>query len=130
MLTLDSLDDSLIERKQKEIKELKKEINKLHGELSKSEHARKEWNDKYHQMCKRNNELTLKNLELSDKLLHYEHESLRLDIGEDSIDILYWNNNKEEYDIFATFYENELEPALQDYCEEFLIELKDIYMIK
>ena len=53
MVTLDSLDDSLIERKQKEIHTLEAENDKIRLKLSQMTDKKEEWNHKYNDLLKK-----------------------------------------------------------------------------
>ena len=61
MVTLDSLDDSLIERKQKEIHTLKAENDKIRLKLSQMTDKKEEWNHKYNDLLKKYRKLEREN---------------------------------------------------------------------
>ena len=134
-VTLDSLDDSLIERKQKEISELKAQNNELNNHLLAINESLKEWDNRYNTLLEKYNEVVQKNNQLAGKLLYYEHEPFKIDSytdnnGDFCVEVLYWNKEKNLYDLFAKFYENLLEQDIEEFCQEFIIELKDAYMVE
>lgn len=134
MVTLDSLDDSLIERKQKEIKRLKEENDELRIKLSHMTDAKDKWNNRYIEMVSQKRAIEQENRELAKKILRYEHDPIKMEIcnEDDAIcfDILYWNSEKNNYDLFGVFYENQLEGDMEEFCKEFIMELKDAYMVE
>ena len=129
-VTLDSLDDSLIELKQKEIKELRQENDKLRITLSKATESKQEWNEKFNKLVVRYHNLEKENHDLEKRLLQYEHDPIILEECSDGIDILYWDTETNEYELFASFSNNNLEKDLEEFCKEFVIELKDAYMVE
>lgn len=134
MVTLDSLDDSLIERKQKEIHTLKSENDRIRLELSKMTDYKNEWNHKYNDLLKKYRELERENSKISEKLLYYEHDPIIMEecYSEDEhcIDISFWDTDTNRYELFASFYENSLEQDLENFCKEFVIKLKDEYLVE
>lgn len=134
MVTLDSLDDSLIERKQKEIHTLKAENDKIRLKLSQMTDNKEEWNNKYNDLLKKYRKLERENSEISEKLLYYEHDPIIMEeyYSEDGycIDISFWDTDTDRYELFASFYENNLEKDLENFCKEFIIKLKDEYLVE
>lgn len=134
MVTLDSLDDSLIERKQKEIHTLKAENDKIRLKLSQMTDRKEEWNHKYNNLLKKYRELERENSKISEKLLYYEHDPIIMEecYSEDEhcIDISFWDTDTDRYELFASFYENSLEKDLENFCKEFIIKLKDEYLVE
>lgn len=129
-VSLSSLDDSLIERKQKENHELKKNNDKLHTKLSKMTEAKEKWNNKYNDLLSEYRKLQQENAKISKKLQHYEHEPIVMDVYDDGVDILYWDTETDGYELFASFSENNLERDLEEFCKEFIMELKDAYLVE
>lgn len=124
VVTIEGADDSLIERKQKEIHKLEERVQALDAQLS-------ILNIQMTEVKKENKQLKTSNKELSDKLLIYEHDPIILkENGIGNFDVLYWDKDSQQYDTFATFYENGLETSLKDFCEEFILELKEMYMVE
>lgn len=134
MVTLDSLDDSLIERKQKEIHTLKAENDKIRLKLSQMTDKKEEWNNKYNDLLKKYRKLERENSEISEKLLYYEHDTIIMEecYSEDGycIDISFWDTDTDRYELFASFYENNLEKDLENFCKEFIIKLKHEYLVE
>ena len=134
MVTLDSLDDSLIERKQKEIHTLKAENDKIRLKLSQMTDKKEEWNHKYNDLLKKYRKLERENFEISEKLIYYEHDPIIMEecYSEDGycIDISFWDTNTDRYELFASFYENNLEKDLENFCKEFIIKLKHEYLVE
>lgn len=134
MVTLDSLDDSLIERKQKEIKKLEQENDELRARILRTADAKDKWNRMYNKMVSQVRAIEQENRELAEKLLRYEHDPIKMEIcnEDDAIcfEILYWDSEKNDYDLFGTFYENQLEGDMEEFCKEFIMELKDAYMVE
>lgn len=129
MVTVDSLDDSLIEKRQKEVAELKKENDSLRLDLSHMTDRKTEWNKKFNDLLIEHRKIQQENLELTKKLLQYEHDPIKVDICTESIDILYWDDETNDYELFATFFNNNLEKDMEEFCNEFVMELKDAYVI-
>lgn len=134
MVTLDSLDDSLIERKQKEIHTLKAENDRIRLDLSKMTDSKNNWNHKYNDLLKKYRELERENSKISEKLLYYEHDPIIMKEcyfeDENCIDILFWDTDTDKYELFASFYENNLEKDLKSFCEDFIIKIKDEYWVE
>lgn len=134
MVTLDSLDDSLIERKQKEIHTLKAENDKIRLKLSQMTDNKEEWNNKYNDLLKKYRKLERENSEISEKLLYYEHDPIIMEeyYSENGycIDISFWDTDTDRYALFASFYENNLEKDLENFCKEFIIKLKHEYLVE
>lgn len=129
-ITLDSLDDSLLDKRLKEINELKDENSKLRLKLSHTESAKEEWNKKFNDLASRYNKLSLEKDDLEKKLLYYEHDPFIMDDCDDGIDILYWDENEGSYELFASFIHNSLEEDLEEFCKDFLLTLKDTYLVE
>lgn len=124
VVTIEGADDSLIERKQKELHVLEERIEALDAQLS-------ILNRQMSEMRRENQKLKTSNKELLDKLLIYEHDPIKLnDVGMGNFEVLYWDKDANQYETFATFYENNLETSLKDFCEEFILELKEMYMVE
>lgn len=129
-ITLDSLDDSLLDKRLKEINELKDENSKLRLKLSHTESAREEWNKKFNNLSAKYNKLRLEKNDLEKKLLYYEHDPFIMDDCDEGIDILYWDENEGSYELFASFIYNSLEEDLEEFCKDFLLTLKDTYLVE
>lgn len=129
-ITLDTLDDSLLDKRLKEINELKDENSKLRLKLSHTESAREEWNKKFNALASKYNKLSSEKNDLEKKLLYYEHEPFIMDDCDDGIDILYWDENEGSYELFACFIHNSLEEDLEEFCKDFLLTLKDTYLVE
>lgn len=129
-ITLDSLDDSLLDKRLKEINELKDENSKLRLKLSHTESAREEWNKKFNALASKYDKLSSEKNDLEKKLLYYEHEPFIMDDCDDGIDILYWDENEGSYELFACFIHNSLEEDLEEFCKDFLLTLKDTYLVE
>lgn len=121
MITTDSADDSIIERYQKESKELKEKIEELNIKISKLE---KELGSRTNLVFEYEEEIR----QLKGKLLIYEHDPIVMREIETGYDILYWDTFIEDYKIFATFFFNNLEEDLEEFCKEFILELKGAYI--
>lgn len=130
MVTVDSLDDSLIEKRQKEVTELKKENDSLRLDLSHMTDKKIAWNRKFNDLLIEYRKIQQENCELTKKLLQYEHDPIKVDICTESIDILYWDNETDDYELFATFFNNNLEKDMEEFCNEFVMELKEAYVIE
>ena len=129
-VTLDSLDDSLLERRKKEIAKLQEENKKLRLDLSQMADKNDEWKTKFTQLLNEHNRLLLENTTLEEKLLHYEHDPIIMEENKNSINISFWDIEKDDYTLFATFYHTNLEKDIEEFCKEFIIELKDAYVVE
>lgn len=129
MVTVDSLDDSLIEKRQKEIAELKKENDSLRLDLLHMTDRKTKWNEKFNNLLIEHRKIQQENHELTEKLLQYEHDPIKVDVCTESIDILYWDDETDDYELFATFFNNNLEEDMEEFCNEFVMELKEAYVI-
>lgn len=129
-VTLDSLDDSLLERRKKEIAKLQEENKKLRLDLSQMADKNNEWKEKFTQLLNEHNRLLLENTTLEEKLLHYEHDPIIMEENKNSINISFWDIEKDDYTLFATFYHTNLEKDIEEFCKEFIIELKDAYVVE
>lgn len=121
-VTDESLDDSLIARRQNEVKELKDEINKIQ---SKCDSLTEDNTRLQHEMQ------TLEGIieVLQSKLLIYEHDPIILQSVDDGYAINYWDDDVNHYKTFALFFNNNLESDLEEFCQEFILELKDAYLV-
>ena len=122
MITTDGMDDSLITRRQKEIKALKEQVEKLIDEVTslKVDLKRQE---------EINVALRTENKELKDQLLIYEHDPIIYEEHLNGFAIKVWNTDTNQYKIFAQFYDVGFEEDLEEFCSEFVLELKDAYMV-
>lgn len=123
MLTDDSMDDSLIEQRQKENKELRQQRDTLISELDALKKQLKS-------QAETISVIQSENDELKKKLLVYEHDPI---IYEESINgfiIKVWDKESDMYKTFAQFYDIDFEEDLEEFCKEFVIELKDAYMVE
>lgn len=134
MMTTDETADEYLRQKMNEDKKkLIEEIEALHAHNSILSNSIHEWNEKHNALGIKFNQLQNENIALKEKLLQYEHESFRLDTaGDESIDIEYWSEENGRYEVFASFYFNELDDidGLQALCEEILLMLKDTYVVE
>lgn len=129
-VTLDSLDDSLLDKRIKEINELKDENSQLRLKLSRQESVNEKKQEEINKWATRCNQLEYEKAELSEKLLLYEHDVIKMEVCDDGVDILYWDTETNKYELFASFSNNNLEEDLENFCREFVLELKDAYMVE
>ena len=94
MITADSMDDSLITRKQKEIKALKEQVDGLVDEVTSLKVGLKRQEEI-------NVALRTENKALKDKLLIYEHDPIIYEEHLNGFVIKVWNSDTNQYKIFA-----------------------------
>lgn len=129
-ITLDSLDDSLIEKKQQEIKDLKRKNNDLERNNDELRTSLSRMTETEEELLFKIRTIEQKNRDLEKKLLQYEHDPVIMKNHSKGIDILFWDTEKNDYSFFASFYYNNLEKDLEEFCQEFIMELKDAYMVE
>ena len=131
MLNDDIMDDSLIERRQKEIKALKDEISALNTKVSTLETINYDYQEQINEMHTKILDLQSINSDLEHKLLIYEHDPIIYEESVDGFIIKVWHKDKSKYVTFAQFYESaEFEEDLEEFCKEFVLELKDAYLVE
>lgn len=74
--------------------------------------------------------LTVENDELRNKLLIYEHDPIIVRNYGDNFQVCYWDKESEEYKLFACFFTNNMETDMEEFCKDFVLELKDAYMVE
>lgn len=130
MVSADSADESLIDGRLREIKQLKAQINDLNSKIvdieDKNDKLKKE--NKYLQ--DNNQKLNNMNFELSEKLLIYEHDPITLCSTSEGYDIEYWDKSTEQYEPLMSIYRNALEDDLREFSEYLVIKLKEMYMVE
>ena len=122
MITTDSADESLIKKRQREIEELKQQRDALMNEVSSLNSTLKDERQK-------NSTLQAENDELKNQLLIYEHDPIICEPISNGFAIQVWNIESNSYETFAQFYDVGFEQDLEEFCSEFVLELKDAYMV-
>lgn len=131
MLTDETMDDSLIERRQKEIKKLQEDVEKLNNTIVTLKSENKALEEQISDMQTQYILLDAMNAELKGKLLIYEHDPIIYEEDDGDFIIKVWNKDKNRYVIFAQFYESaDFEEDLEEFCKEFVLELKDAYLVE
>lgn len=123
MVTVDSLDDDLVKRRQEQTKELQEKVLSLEDAVDSLAKQLGIAEDEIFS-------LKQENKDLKDKLLIYEHDPIIYESYGDGYIIKVWNKEENRYLVFANFFDIDFEEDLEEFCKEFVLELKDAYMVE